>query len=149
MIETLAAYISENPMVAIGLVGVFIALNSLMLARWQRHRVFNEEIERSSNFQISENLKDIERVLNQEIGAAKLYSLQDILDGNAKPDCNAELEKQLSILAPYFSEFAANLDKYSSNVMRRKKPVLIFKNMAKRQESTTVFFRITTIKILV
>ena len=132
MIEALATYVSENPMVAIGLIGVFIALNSLILARWQRDRVSDEGLERSSTFQLAENLKDVERILNQGIGANKQYSLQDILDGNIKPDSNIELEKQLSILAPYFSEFSANLDKYASNIIRRKKVCFIFQEYGKK-----------------
>lgn len=119
--ESLASYVSQNPTVAIGFVAVFVSLNSLMIARWQKNRAYYENIEKHSNFQIAENLKDIERVLNQSIGTDVQYSLQSILDGSSQPLPNQEIEKQLSILARYFSEFCANLDKYSDNIMKRKK----------------------------
>ena len=132
MFDGLTLYVSQNPSVAIGLVGLFIALNSLMIARWQRDRAFYENLEKNSAFQISENLKDIDRVLNQKIGSDKSYSLQDILDGTIRPDLNPEIKKQLSILARYFSEFAANLDKYSDNIMRRKKVCFNFQEYGKK-----------------
>lgn len=130
--EVLTLYVSQNPTVAIGLVGVFIALNSLMIARWQRDRAFYENLEKSSAFQISENLRDIERVLNHKINTNPSFSLQDILDGTITPAINQEIEKQLSILARYFSEFSANLDKYSENIMRRKKVCFNFQEYGKK-----------------
>ncbi|PKO35660.1 MAG: hypothetical protein CVU34_00035 [Betaproteobacteria bacterium HGW-Betaproteobacteria-7] len=128
----LTSYVSQYPTVAIGVVGLFIALNSLMIARWQRDRIFYENLEKSSTFQIAENLKDIERILNKKIGANDRYSLQDILDGNIRPDINQDIENQLSILARYFSEFAANLEKYSANIMIRKKVCFNFQEYGKK-----------------
>ena len=119
--DGLKNYVSHNPTVALAFVAVFIALNSLMLARWQRDRAFYENLERTSIFQITENLNDIDRILGQNIGIDTDYSLQNILDGKIKTPKTPELEKQLSVLARYFSEFAGNLDKYSSNIISRKK----------------------------
>ena len=75
--DALALYVSQNPMIAIGIVGIFIALNSLMIARWQRDRVFYENLEKSSVFQISENLKDIDgKVIKHEESPNKKEDLE-------------------------------------------------------------------------
>lgn len=139
--EELTAYVSQNPTVAIGLVGVLIALNSLMIARWQRDRAFYENLEKSSTFQIAENLKDIERALNKNIDSDAAYSLQDILDGTIRPDLNQAIEKQLSILSRYFSEFSANLEKYSDNIMRRKKFCFNFQEYGKKARKYYALFK--------
>ena len=139
--KALTEYVSQNPTVAIGLVGVFIALNSLMIARWQRDRAFYESLEKTSTFQISENLKNIDRVLNQKIGISPSYSLQDILDGTITPAINQEIEKQLSIFAHYFSEFSANLEKYSENIMRRKKVCFNFQEYGKKARKYIRLFK--------
>lgn len=139
--EVLTVYVSQNPTVAIGLVGIFIALNSLMIARWQKHRTFYENLEKSSTFQISENLKDIDRVLNQKIGTDASYSLQDILDGMTTPTINQEIENQLSILARYFSEFSANLEKYADNIMKRKRICFNFQEYGKKARKYIKLFK--------
>lgn len=147
--EILKSYVSDNPTFALGVVAVFIALNSLVLARRQRDRVRFENLEKESVFQISENLKDIERILSQNIGVGADYSLQNILDGKIKPQKTPELERQLSVLARYFSEFPAILTSTTLISIQGKNLVLTFRSMGIKLESTIACLNTMDTKTLV
>ncbi len=107
----------------------------------QRNK-FYDDLEKTSIFQINENLRDIERILNKEIdGESHGFKLQDILDGTVKPEPSVNIREQLATLSPYFAGYCANLDKYSSNIMPRKQVCFNFQEYGNKARRILSLFK--------
>ena len=121
-------FVGENPKLITAILALMVSTLGVSLTLSIRRNNFYEKVEADSLNQIEQNHKDIDRVLNKTVvvGAGKTVSLQDVVDGITRNIDFRHFDHQLQSLARYFSEYCANLDKYSSNIMFRKKVCMRF-----------------------
>ena len=146
MLEFSVIFVKENPELVIALIGLMLAAISVGVAK-RSHRIsqenrFYDDLEKTSIYQIDENLKDIERIFNKKINdEIHSFQLQDILDGTIKADPSLNIHEQLAILSPYFANYCANLDKYFSNIMPRKKVCFNFQEYGNKARRILSLFK--------
>lgn len=146
MLDFFVIFVRENPELVIALMGLMLAAISIGIAK-RSHRIsqenkFYDDLEKTSIFQIDENLKDIERILNKEINSeSHSFKLQDILDGTVKAEPSVNIHEQLATLSPYFANYCANLDKYSSNIMPRKQICFNFQEYGNKARRILSLFK--------
>jgi len=121
-------FVGENPKLITAILALMVSTLGVSLTLSIRRKNFYEKLEADSLNQIEQNHKDIDRILNKTVvvGAGESVSLQDIVDGIARDIDFSHFGHQLQSLARYFSEYCANLDKYNSNIMLRKKVCMRF-----------------------
>ena len=121
-------FLGDNPKLIAAILALMVSTYGVSLTLSIRRKNFYEKLEADSLSQIEQNHKDIERILNKTVvvSAGETVSLQDIVDGIARDIDFSHFGHQLQSLARYFSEYCANLDKYNSNIMLRKKVCMRF-----------------------
>ena len=121
MFDFIVSFVRENPELIVGLLALLISVLGYGLARVAQTKKFYEGLEKDSLYQLSENLKDIDRILLKPLGTEGNITLQDILDEGTIDEGTQLVTRQLEVLSPYFAGYCANLDKYSDNILSRKK----------------------------
>jgi len=83
-----------------------------------------DKLEADSLYQISENLKNIERILSatkvRVVGKTENISLREVMDAYPDIPDMAAAEQDLDRLSRHFSDFCGNINKYSDNIIQRK-----------------------------
>ena len=128
MLEFITEFIRSDPKFVLAifalLITTFSASLTLTVRKINENNRFLDKLEADSNYQISENLKNIERILSETIaeipGRPIPFALRKALDEYPNiPNINVSSD-DLDRLSKPFAEMCANLDKYKYNVIRRK-----------------------------
>ena len=148
MIEFILEFVRQNPMLVVGLLALYVGTHSASVAirvrKANTENRFYDKLESDSLNQIEKNYKDIERVLGNKVdmGQGKNSTLLDILDGLENDPDLKKFAQTLQILARYFSEYCANLDKYNSNVMHHKQACMVFQEHGRRARRILKLFEV-------
>lgn len=143
MVDFLVDFIRLNPKLVLAAVGVLVALLGLSVAKTSlktnRENRHYDKLEADSLYQIEENLKEIQKVLEEPIeggdGHGLESSLNKLLTSPIEINNKEGLNKALSKLSQPFARFCANLEKYHDNIMPRKGICMIFQEYENKARS--------------
>lgn len=97
---------------------------ALAVKRINESNRFYDKLEADSTYQISENIKNIERILAGASGEKSSdrtkIKLRDALDEYPNIPALIVGEAELESLSKHFADMCANLDKYNENIIKRK-----------------------------
>lgn len=145
IIDCINSFVRDNPEITIGLAGLLFAALGIMLTvnTVSRNRInrFYDKLEADSLCQINENLKNIERILRKTIKGNDNLTLYDILDRTESSEDIYTSSRSFESLSPYFAEYCANLDKYNSNIIPRKKICFNFQEHGKKARAILSMFQ--------
>jgi len=149
MSEFVIEFIQTNPKLILSmfalLVSTFGVSIALKVKKNNTDNCFYDKLEADSLYQIDQNVKDIERVLNAPIEIANnsdKTTLNIILDEGENARVTSGIDSELGKLSRYFVEYCANLDKYNSNIMPRKKICFVYQEHGKRARRLVKLFEI-------
>jgi hypothetical protein len=140
MSEFIFEFIQANPRLILAMLALLISTLgvgiTLKVRKTNAENRFYDKLEADSLYQIDQNVKDIERILNDPIydgdNLNKNTTLNAILDEAHNMDAVSGIDAALGKLSCYFAEYCANLDKYNSNIMPRKMVCMVYQEHGRR-----------------
>lgn len=106
------------------LVSTFAASLAVTVRKINETNRFYDKLEADSVYQISENIRNIDRILAgttaEKSQDRSKITLRDAMDEYPNIPVLVVGEAELEKLSKYFADMCANLDKYNDNIIRRK-----------------------------
>jgi len=126
--EFILEFIRSDPklvlMIFALLISTFAASLALTVKKINETNRFYDKLEADSVYQISENIKNIERILTGTTGEKSSdnsrVTLRDAMDDYPNIPALIVSADELEKLSKHFADMCANLDKYNDNVINRK-----------------------------
>ena len=148
MVDFFVKFIQSNPELVLASVTSLLALWGVSFARRSfttyRENRFYDNLEADSLYQIEENLKEIQKVLEEPIeggdGNGLATTLYKLMGHSGNIQNKEGLNKALAGLSPPFAKFCANLDKYNSNIMKRKEVCMKFQEYGNKARAYFTLF---------
>lgn len=128
MLEFILDFIRSDPklvlMIFALLISTFAASLAVTVKKINETNRFYDKLETDSIYQISENIKNIERILARTTGEKSSdrteIKLRDALDEYPNIPALTANKTELENLSKHFADMCANLDKYNENIIKRK-----------------------------
>jgi len=138
--EFVIEFIQENPKLILAMLALLVSTLGVSIAlkvrKTNAENRFYDKLEADSLYQINQNVRDIERILDAPIYAEDnlndKITLNAILDEPRDITSIPGIDSALGRLSRYYAEYCANLDKYNSNIMPRKKVCMVYQEHGKR-----------------